>query len=311
MTMREFRNQLKKMGEIIANSTHMGTILRNIPESWWPVTQTIRMIRIPDEIEESLKAHKADLNALEISDQAATAFIAWAKPLRPQNPNPVNKQPYVCSNEHIPSSSKPVFTCNNCGKTGHLVARCYAPGGGLEGQVPWMKHREPTHLTSQRPVNLFFTRPINNSIPRQLTNTIWLADQKPNSIIMMARIDKPCSTTEDIKTIIMNAETTANEKFTWLIHCAVSSHISSNRELFHDIHTIQPVKIDIANRESFTTNQWGTIRVKIVSDPHWRLEDLLITLTDVIYVPKLKNHLLSVGRMINSNISVHFGKYAS
>ena len=34
MTMREFRNQLKKMGEIIANSTHMGTILRNIPESW-------------------------------------------------------------------------------------------------------------------------------------------------------------------------------------------------------------------------------------------------------------------------------------
>ena len=164
-TMRKFRNQLKKMGKIIADSTHAATILRNIPESWRPISQTIRMImRIPDEIEESLEAHKADLNALEISDQAATAFT--------QNPNPVNKQPYTCNNEHIPPSSKPVFTCNNCRKTGHLVAQCYAPGGGLEGQAPWMKHREPTHLTPQRPVNPFFTRPVNNPIPRQPTDTI-------------------------------------------------------------------------------------------------------------------------------------------
>ena len=75
--MREFRNQLKRVGEIIADSTHMATILRNIPESWRTVAQTIRMItQIPDKIEESLKAHKANLNALEISDQAATAFIA-------------------------------------------------------------------------------------------------------------------------------------------------------------------------------------------------------------------------------------------
>ena len=76
-TMREFRNQLKKMGEVITDSTHAATIFRNIPESWRPVAQTIRMItRILDEIEESLEAHEADLNALEISDQAATTFIA-------------------------------------------------------------------------------------------------------------------------------------------------------------------------------------------------------------------------------------------
>ena len=76
-TMREFRNQLKKMGEVIANSTHAATILRNVLESWRPVAQTIRMItRIPDKLGESLEAHEADLNALEISDQAATTFIA-------------------------------------------------------------------------------------------------------------------------------------------------------------------------------------------------------------------------------------------
>ena len=76
-TMREYKNQLKRMGEIIADSTHAATILRNVPESWRHVAQTIRMItRIPDEIEESLEAHEADINALEISDQAATTFIA-------------------------------------------------------------------------------------------------------------------------------------------------------------------------------------------------------------------------------------------
>ena len=80
-TMREYKNQLKKMGEIIADSTHTATILRNVPESWRHVAQTIRMItRIPDEIEESLKAHEADLSALKISDQAATTFIAQTKP---------------------------------------------------------------------------------------------------------------------------------------------------------------------------------------------------------------------------------------
>ena len=312
-TMREFRNQLKKMGEVIADSTHAATILRNVPESWRPVAQTIRMItRIPDEIEESLEAHEADLNALEISDQAATAFIARTKPSRPPpNSNAINRQPYIRSNEHTSSTPKPAFTCNNCGKTGHSVARCYAPGGGLEGQAPWMKHREPIYTTPQRPINPFSTRPTHNPIPRQPTDTARLADQKPDTIIMMTRINEAHSTTEYVKTIIMNAEATAAERFTWLIDSAASSHISGNRELFHDVHTIQPVKIDIANGESFTADQRGTIRVKIVSDPHWRLEDVPITLTDVIYAPKLKNNLLSVGRMTNSNVSVHFGKHTS
>ena len=76
ITMREYKNQLKRMGEIIADSTHAVTILRNVPESWIHVAQTIRMItRIPDKIEESFEAHEADISTLEISDQATTAFI--------------------------------------------------------------------------------------------------------------------------------------------------------------------------------------------------------------------------------------------
>ena len=68
-TMREYKNQLKRMGEIVADSTHAATILRNVPKSWRHIAQTIRMVtRIPDKIEESLKAHEADISTLEISD---------------------------------------------------------------------------------------------------------------------------------------------------------------------------------------------------------------------------------------------------
>ena len=39
-TMKE-KIQLEKMGKTIANSTHAATLLRNVPESWRPIAQTI------------------------------------------------------------------------------------------------------------------------------------------------------------------------------------------------------------------------------------------------------------------------------
>jgi hypothetical protein len=59
--------------------------------------------RVPEEIEERLEAHEADLNALEISDQAATAFVARSKPTRP----PQNK-PYANTQQNIRTNNPPV-----------------------------------------------------------------------------------------------------------------------------------------------------------------------------------------------------------
>jgi gag-polypeptide of LTR copia-type len=42
--MKEYRNQLVKMGKPVASSTHAAMILRNVPESWRSIPQTIRMI---------------------------------------------------------------------------------------------------------------------------------------------------------------------------------------------------------------------------------------------------------------------------
>ena len=93
-TMRDYKNQLEKMGETIVDSTHAATILRNVPESWQPIAQTIRMItQDPETIEERLEAHEADLGAIEVSTQAATTFIAQAKPKKPTSPRPLHPIP--------------------------------------------------------------------------------------------------------------------------------------------------------------------------------------------------------------------------
>ena len=36
--MREYKNQLKRMEELIADSLHAAMILRNLPESWRPIS---------------------------------------------------------------------------------------------------------------------------------------------------------------------------------------------------------------------------------------------------------------------------------
>ena len=47
------------------------------------------------------------------------------------------------SNVVFQASNRAAFKCDNCNKTGHTKARCWAKGGGQEGQYPeWFKGRK-------------------------------------------------------------------------------------------------------------------------------------------------------------------------
>ena len=113
MPMKEFRSQLERMGEAIPDFTHAATILHNVPESWRSIAQTIQMIsNNVNKIKDKLKAHEADLNAIEISDQAATAFITWYR--QPQN-SVSGRYPttnYVESQSTNRNSPTPIFNPN-------------------------------------------------------------------------------------------------------------------------------------------------------------------------------------------------------
>ena len=318
--MKEFRNQLKRMGENVPDSTHAATLLRNVPESWRPIAQTIRMItRKPDEIEERLEAHESDLNALEISVQAGTAFAAQTRPTLPTQPR------ILSQNQHTPQydnnnrnyASRPIqnnpIYCNNCGRPGHPASRCYAPGGGLAGQAPWRHNQTPYNNAPQFPITR--PTPVTNRVPYQPQESnpapdapVHLAGQTKD-IIMMATA--PVTPIIPIQSLISSTSLLHNDSHIWLIDSAASSHISGNLPLFFDMVTIAPVTIQTASGDSFTADQSGSIRIKIKSDPPLELPDLHITLTNVIYVPSLRANLLSVGRMTNANVNVLFSRYHS
>ena len=144
-TMNEDRAQLDKMGEKIANSTHTATILRNLPELWWGISQMIRMITSNhDTIKEWLEAHEVDLSALEISTQAMTPFITRPKLNRPDTTRsifqcvPPLRPDHTQQNTDQQLTQKPINHCDNCRKLGHPLSKCYASGGRLEGQAPWV-----------------------------------------------------------------------------------------------------------------------------------------------------------------------------
>ena len=152
-----------------------------------------------------------------------------------------------------------LFTCNNCGKTRHSVTQCYVLGGGLEGQAPWMKNKEPTHHFPHRYHPPSTTRLSDTPLIRPAEDTARLAEQRSDTIIMMAGFDKQTVTpiTECIYPVIMTAEKPSNvdDSCLGLIDSAASSHISGNKDFFHSMHSIPPIKINIANGESFTVNQ--------------------------------------------------------
>jgi len=53
------------------------------------------------------------------------------------------------SNVIFQTTSKLLFKCDNCNRTGHMKARCWEKGGGLEGQCPeWFKGKKDPHTSN-------------------------------------------------------------------------------------------------------------------------------------------------------------------
>ena len=224
--------------------------------------------QVPDKIEERLQAHEADLKAIEISSQAATAFIAQSKgattshmPPPPPSYNNVQGQ-LLCQRYR---SNRSYCHCNNCGREGHSASRCYAMGGGLAGRTPW-KGNQGQFNNSLNWIKASNVIPQNLQKPQKPIvnnpNIAYLAGNDSTSIIMMANIKEI-----DEKTILSNRSSSISKvednTHIWLVDSAASSHLSGNINLFNSIYFIPPVSIHTANGDSFTANQKGTIRLTL------------------------------------------------
>ena len=266
-----------------------------------------------------------DLNAIEISSQAATAFAAQTRPNCPAFPQLLfPSTPSYCQPSNLQNAprmyQRPFYHCNNCRKEGHSASRCFAPGGGLAGQSPWkpLQGQSSSQFPARTHNNSTFVPPQQPNITTK-TITKWessahLASQPSKDMVMMANIIG--MTEETTVKVTLSTPTTAlstieNKSHIWLVDSAASSHICGNIDLFHALYTVAPVTIETVSGESFMANQRGTIHITLCSDPHFDIPNLQITLLEVIYVPKLNVNLLSVCRMTNADVYVIFGKHHS
>ena len=311
-TMKEYKSQLEIMGEIVPLSYHTATILRHLPESWRVTANTIGMIsRDLVEIAERLETHEANLKTIEDENPShGTAFSAQlrnhtrvSQPLYQRG-----RGNYSAMQFSTPNFPRPTYTCNNCGRNGHSAARCFAAGGGLAGQAPWSQsHAQGNPIPSIYSNSNTTTRSV--PLPRSTHNgTTVSTDQQTKNVVMMAVITE---ISNDLTPKVMlstrtSAMVSMETDHYWLLDSAATSHLCGNIDLFEHMYNVSPITIETASGESFTATQRGTVHITVHSDASLNIPDLAITLLEVIYTPKLKANLLSVGRMTHSNVNVRF-----
>jgi Pol polyprotein, beta-barrel domain len=263
-----------------------------------------------------LEAHEADLNALEVSSQAATAFAARS--------NPPSRQ-FNALNSRTPtpnSVQRPTLICSNCGRNGHSIVKCYTQGGGMAGRAPWSNQQGRGTGPSTNARTFIPPPPSSNSIPNlsnrsntsRPNNSAKLTSQNRDDIAWMAHISEAnTSDVEETKSskVIVSTNTSVflsfeNDPHIWFIDSAASSHLCGDKSLFNSMYTVPSLTIETASGDAFTANQRGTIKITLRSDPSHCLEDVPITLKEVIYVPKLNANLLSIGRMTSAKVVVSF-----
>ena len=201
----------------------------------------------PDKIEERLEAHESNLSTLEISVPAGMAFAVQTRPIHPSQPRILSKSqftPRPDNNHHIHGPSRPmnnVIHCNNCGRAGHPTFQCYAQGGGLAGQAPWMQnHRafnnNAPHPPMYKPTPAVTRPPQQPHQPNPASDTPVHLVGQTKDIIMMATA--PHTHIIPVQSLISSTSLLHNDSHIWLIVSAASSHISGNLPLFFDMVTV-------------------------------------------------------------------------
>jgi Pol polyprotein, beta-barrel domain/Integrase core domain/GAG-pre-integrase domain len=177
----------------------------------------------------------------------------------------------------------------------------------MEGRAPWNNQNESKIIPNKSSPAV---PPVQNQ-PSTLftsnsTKSARFADEKKPNIVMMAHITEM----DDESKVVVSANTSVFSSMEegshfWFINSAASSHICGNKSLFESMHEVPTITIEMASGESFTADKRGMIKITLRSID---MDDVTVTLQEVVYVPSLDINLLSVGRVTGANVDVSFSK---
>lgn len=103
----------------------------------------------------------------------------------------------LATNNNAPrTNSKSTIVCHNCGKTGHIVKKCWVKGGGMEGQGP--KQGQGTKLKTGTNVSVANANNTDVSSPME-------------TYVMAAQAKTRSSTSEPAQRTPLNADTATRQ----------------------------------------------------------------------------------------------------
>ncbi|XP_069150723.1 uncharacterized protein [Solanum lycopersicum] len=84
----------------------------------------------------------------------------------------------------------------------------------------------------------------------------------------------------------------------WLLDSGCTHNLFNNVELFKFLDDTYKSKVKVGNGEAVEVNGRGTVSISTISG--------IKTISNVLYIPDMRQILLSVGQMLENNYSLHF-----
>jgi hypothetical protein len=180
-------------------------------------------------------------------------------------------------------------TCSNCGKPGHLRAKCWAKGGGAEGQGPFQKRQSPKDKGKGKDKDKdksSDTKPKAESA--QIATTFVATDDIP---VMPTLYALP----------VVDEETAAHY---WLLDSGASRHMTPQREWFSTYRSlVPPVPVRVGDGTKIYAIGIGRILVTLRNR---KGRETNACIEAALHVPDLNASLMSVTQLNEKRTNVLF-----
>jgi len=85
---------------------------------------------------------------------------------------------------------------------------------------------------------------------------------------------------------------------TWLIDSGCTHHLCNDAGMFKTLDESYKSRVKVGNGEFLEVKGRGSVNVQTISG--------IKIIPDVLFIPEISQHLLSVGQMMEKNYSLHF-----
>ena len=295
-------------------------------------------------------AHDQDFGAFVALTESALELDTIFRSILPQPRTrsqvpPPSVNPSLSTPSHTPATSLPGPTitpatgtasylqklCSNCGRKGHLVPTCFAPGGGMEGRQAEFK-RDRTKVMAMLLADLDESlasddiaslsspdAPTLDSLPLDTLDDHILVPHMANLSISSTVLSQNDNLSRDL--YIMRDSTKSSPyvltnsvefdhtaylslggRFNSCLDSGCTDHIITDRRLFQTYDTSGAVEIGTANCGSLSAKASGDVSFRVP----YRDRFVTFTLRSCLHAPDAPINLLSVGALNERGMTVTF-----